>query len=385
MSLSPCFCLMFNHAFPDRLPFYRRVYGDRFSNLRFIQPLQRVPEPDVITVYRGCYTFPAYITDACARLLEIDCTHYVFMHDDVILSPALDERNLLEVLDIASADEGFLPAFGSSEADVGSWGWWPGVLWRWFYPRNILSGTGVDNVEASLAALPPREVAAEKMRRHGVEHPPRLRLSEQTLGMWGDPQHFPVQRREDVTTFNRILLDGLYAQVPDGSAIEPPYPIAITGYYSDFTVIPKSALAEVAHIAGVLSAAGVVHEMVLGTAMLLAIDKIRTAFDVGVEFEWQNAPLDPDLVLERMARFPSLIASHPMKLSRIADWDRLADQLTDRHTVAIDERRPHGIVHALAPGFDPEEYHAINPDVPVRAAYQHYAQYGHAEGRQVRA
>ena len=384
MPLRPCLCLMFNHALPEQLPLFREIYGDRFSRLRFLQPLQRSAEADVITVYRGSYAFPAYLTDACARLMDVDCTHFLFMHDDVLLSPALNETNLCEVLEVSSEAEGFTPSLAPVDSDIGWW-WWPGVLWRLLHPRNILSGTGLNSFEAALAALPPQEVARERMRRYGIDHGMRLTHTKRSVERWGNPAHFGVRDSADQESFNRILLEGLFSGTGPGDAIELPYPIAMTGAYSDFSLIPKASLPEVAHIVGVLSAAGLFAELALGTAMALAMEKVRLADEIGLEFEWLlHDKIDPDVVLARMAEFPSLVASHPLKMSRVVDHAGLVRRLQSPGAIDIASRSRHGTMSALAPDFDPKAYAQANPDVPERFARHHYKLHGHAEGRPLR-
>ena len=381
--MSVCLSLLFNHAFPQQLPFHRRVYGERFPNLRFIHPMRRVPDEDVITVYRGCYSYPAYITEACERLLDLDCSHYLFVHDDVLLSPAVNADNLLKVLGVQGPDEGFIPQVIPPPRNIGDWSFLPGTVWRWFYPRNLVSGTGTDNIEAGVAALPPVEFALERMRRYGIEGLPRFKLTADSFERW-NPYHHIWTDEPTHQAFSQMLLNGLYGQDGTYDEIVAPYPLAFAPAFADFTLVPRTALREVAHVAGVLAASGVAHELILPTAMVLGVETLRMSHDVGVEFEWEDHNLDADAVLDRMALYPSLVAAHPLKLSRVADLDALEKRLGDAAAIDIAARQPHATVKALAPEFDPEAYSAANPDIAVHMAYYHYRRHGHAEGRALR-
>ena len=166
--MKSCLCVIFNHYFPGNIPALRRLYAGRFSHVRFIQPMLQSSDPDVITVYRGSFTHGAYVSDSLGVLTPLDCERYIFIHDDVLLSPGVNEANIDEVFSIQGGDA-FIGGFKSSEPeDIGRWGYWPGTLWRMLNPRNLLSGTGVDSWHAAKMALPPAEDALRRVQKLGL-------------------------------------------------------------------------------------------------------------------------------------------------------------------------------------------------------------------------
>jgi hypothetical protein len=68
-----CLCVLFNHPFVENIPVIQKLYGERFSYIRYLVPLKKVNRVDVITVYRGSFSHNGYITDAKQQLDEIDC------------------------------------------------------------------------------------------------------------------------------------------------------------------------------------------------------------------------------------------------------------------------------------------------------------------------
>ena len=63
-----CVCVLFNHPFTANIPLLRSLYAGRFSHVRFLMPLERTAEADVLTVYRGSYAHHAYAGDQVEAL-----------------------------------------------------------------------------------------------------------------------------------------------------------------------------------------------------------------------------------------------------------------------------------------------------------------------------
>ncbi len=89
-----CLVVVFNHRFDQNLPFLRSLYRGRFSMVRFLVPFYRGDDPDVIPVFESSATFQGYFAQAQRSLLMPDISHYVFVADDLLLNPMVNEHNL---------------------------------------------------------------------------------------------------------------------------------------------------------------------------------------------------------------------------------------------------------------------------------------------------
>lgn len=387
-----CLCVVFNHPYTRNLPLLRRMYEGRFRTIRFLMPLQLCDDADVITVYRGSFSHNAYAVDAWPQLRELPCSHYLFVHDDVLLHPALDENNLLDTLEIETPREGYMPHLQRVPQDIGEWGHFAGPLWRLLHPRNFLSGTGVDSLSTVLAQLPPADAALKKLAPYGAKRETVVRRTEQSdqnprglknFAFFGDRT---VQQND---AFRRAYLEMLFAGDGEGeSELVVPYPLLVSGPTADFCVVPKAGMPQYVHVSGVLAAAGLFVEVAAPTALALACDRVRSGRDTALRFIWELASVDAREVLHQMREDPDLVAAHPVKLSGVGDPEVFLADLEAVRSVS----RPARVsmrqrVLQLAPDFDPEAYLDANPD--VRAAgvspWAHFHVHGHAEGRKIRA
>ena len=176
-----CLCIVFNHPYVAHLDVLRRVYRDRFSHVRFLVPLKRMPDADVITIYRGSFTHNAYLTDSAAQLSQLSCSHYLFVHDDIIFHPGLNEHNILEALGVRGVNDAFVPHVDPVPEDIGDWGHALGPLWRMLHSRNYYGGTGVDSIQTVLDQLPAKEVARDRLSRYGAQFPTTFRFTQTSL------------------------------------------------------------------------------------------------------------------------------------------------------------------------------------------------------------
>ena len=381
-----CLCIIFNHPYLDNLPLLRKIYSGRFRYIRFLVPLVKLADPDVITVYRGSFSHNAYAVDAWPQLEGINCSHFLFTHDDVLLAPALNDENILETLGVGAGAEGFMPTIQPMPSDVRVWGHFAGPLWRFTQPRNFLSGTGVDSLSTVLAQLPPAESIRNKFSVFGapentiVKFGPVTSETDNHLGMFS---YFGERTKEQNDAFRESYLRMLF-DAPDGQgSIVIPYPLLVSGPSGDFYMVPRSAMPDFVHISGVLAAAGMFVEVAAPTALVLACDRVRTCRETALDFVWSSTWMQPEAVVDQMALDHRLIAVHPVKLSMVKDADIFLGELHAMRECPLGAK---AAVRALAADFDPDDYLEANPDVKAAAVspWLHYIHHGHEEGRRLR-
>lgn len=93
-----CLVIIFNHRFDKNLPLLRQIYGKRFSNIRFLVPFYDGADSDVIPIYESSYQFQGYFIQAYEKLNNLQCSHYLFIGDDLIIHPQFDEYNFAKVI-----------------------------------------------------------------------------------------------------------------------------------------------------------------------------------------------------------------------------------------------------------------------------------------------
>ena len=253
-----------------------------------------------------------------------DCTHYLMIHDDVVLAPWIDEGNILELLGIQGPGESYIGNLGAPPRDVGSWGYQLGSLWKMLHPRNNFSGTGVENLATVLAQLPPVDEAARRAAVYGIPAHTTFSRTADTMSPGQTLPLFPFTDKRDPgverETVER-LLDLLFMQTAPAD-LTIPYPIAYSGPATDLYLVPKPALTDFAHYGRVLAAAGLFVEMAGPTALMLSSDLVRTDRDsrIGTPY-WALQGVSPEEVLDLYEGGAQTLAVHPVKLSRIADAD----------------------------------------------------------------
>ena len=340
--LRVCVCVIFNHPFPKIVPIIREIYKDRFDKVLFFMPFERMPDEDVITVYHGCYASPAYITESRHILEQVDCDVFMFVHDDVILNPKLNERNFVDYFPLGPED-GFIPVAESPPEAMGDWIWYFGSVPRMFFPKSILFSGGIE-FENVYKYLPDPKALIAKLEGLGVHHKTFVRIDYTNLpDVENKPSralfHGITRSRADgsavriqdgtdlqedaerlsleaVRAFTKAMNATLRADDPSqmrGDYIDLPYPLISTGYLSDFYILPKGKLAEFAHYAGVFTAANIWHETMVATIMFAICDKVFRAQDLGLDF----AGFTDRPGLEAF-HDPDYMAIHPIKLSPYA-------------------------------------------------------------------
>jgi hypothetical protein len=85
--------IIYNHRFDQNIEVLERIYGNRFSHIFHLMPFYTGEKPNVIPVYENSYYFQGYIAQAFRAFYREDFTHYFFVADDLILNPAVNERN----------------------------------------------------------------------------------------------------------------------------------------------------------------------------------------------------------------------------------------------------------------------------------------------------
>jgi hypothetical protein len=205
-------------------------------------PFYQGTDDDVVAYYENSHYFQACVTQALPRLMAIDAPHYVFIADDLVLNPAINETNVIEQL--GGRDRVSLPFAHDLSLENGR-------AWE----RRL-------------------DIATIKANSHGCEWetllPDRTSVIEKIHGLG-------MSHLVDVTYFRQILKN-LGQSVPDTGDIvlDPVYPCLAT--YSDIFVMPREMLPLFAHYAGITAAMKLFVEVAIPTVAILVGDKLDSIF-----------------------------------------------------------------------------------------------------------
>lgn len=374
-----CVCVMMNHPYPANLPLLRRVYAGRFSELLFLVPFERIDAPDVITTYRGSYVHAAYVADALHRLRTVDCDHFLFVHDDVLLNPQLDETTFDELMPLGP-DDGFIARVDPTPPKLGDWEWYLSFLPRLLHPKSLVFGTGIEPGNV-LRYLPDRETIRNGFLRSGAPFTEQVELD---LRSADDPTS---RARGAERKPSKVLLDGLAATLDhgtiaqqtvdrvagealqaitgalaastgrdgvSGTTLDLPLPLAGSGFFTDCYVLPRSRLEAFAHHMGVAGAAGLFVEIIVPVLLHALCDRVHTAASLGLDFSGFERRHGLGGFVDKRK-----MAIHPFKFSTI----RTAEQQRAFISVVADLRRGRS--------FDPRDAAAagLSPAMSDAATY----------------
>ncbi|MDW7555715.1 MULTISPECIES: hypothetical protein [Azospirillum] len=307
--MSATLCVLFNHAYPNNIPIIRKIYEGRFKNIIFIMPFARNVGDDVITSYRGSFSFQGMIADAAPRLSEYKSDYYVFVQDDVLLNPALNEGNIEKFLGIGPK-MAFFPQFYSLSGPIHRWFWTTRVVWRLFYSHNSLGGSGA---EMALKYLPPKEFAEEKAKRYGISCAP---ITYDNIENCKVP-HFSSS--EHTRSLNKSLMDGLFFSAHEKRSIILPYPFVFG--ISDFFVLHKDVFDEFVHFQGVCAGMDLFAEVAIPSGLMVCAEQVVQCKDLGLEVDWvwgnSRENLDISYLKEKLNE--NFLLIHPVKLSKMGD------------------------------------------------------------------
>lgn len=270
-------------------------------------PFYRGDNPRVIGVYEAAYQFQGYITQAMSRLRDEKFAHCVFVADDMVIDPTLNEANIVARLGLDDNTAFISEIRMLDDAQYSSWDWgWQSIT------RMVLK----DNSCEGHRFLPPVDMARELFARHGLDwrNGVSLRLAKLVMKLNAFPRRMPFIAL--ARKLRRIFRSD-----------EKAYPLAYG--YSDIISVPASAIQDFCFYCGVMAGMRVFVECAIPTALAFSCAKLSTTAKLGLKSE---RGVDNYFVRERFEKlfqfsyrklvdgFPEdYLFIHPVKLSKWKD------------------------------------------------------------------
>jgi len=96
--------VIFNHRYDKNIPVLREYLSSRFSLIRFMVPFYDGNDNDIIPVYHNSRLFQGYLATSHPVLNHLNVDHYIFVADDMVMNPLINEDNYCDILKIGEYD-----------------------------------------------------------------------------------------------------------------------------------------------------------------------------------------------------------------------------------------------------------------------------------------
>jgi hypothetical protein len=316
--------IIYNHQYNKNIGVIENVYKNRFSNIYHLVPFYNGDKDNVIPVYENSFYFQGYVSQGFTAYFKKEYEHYIFIGDDLILNPIIDESNYTEHFKLKS-NTCFISGFIPLHEMEGKWwsnsitkknnlvfigNWWQRISYAYNFNQNVL-GLEINN------QLPDYDTAKDLFKKFNLEIKP-LNFNH----IWQPPISIKDFAR-------RILNDKYYFYryfywVLTNKKFRLPYPLVAS--YSDIFVISSDAIKNFCHYCGVFATTKLFVEIGLPTSLVLSAQEIVTEKDL----ELQGCALWPSIENDTIKKFESKTLDtfliefpkgnlylHPIKLSKI--------------------------------------------------------------------
>ncbi|MEO8613576.1 MAG: hypothetical protein ABI600_00420 [Luteolibacter sp.] len=311
---------VFNHKYEKNIGIIESYYGGRFNNIWHLMPFAGYGKPGVIPVYDGSFTFQSFVAQAWKTLRESDADYFLFISDDLILDPTINQSNLEQVLALEGGGA-FVPQL--IDLSTGTYG--RGVIEMKKLEKIVHHGLEIGS------ELPEREAAKNLISRHitlksdvlrryvpyqaRVIHPVLSNLK----GNWGHLKANIWHHREQLR--HRL------------KPVKMSYPFV--GGNSDIFAVPADRMEAFVHLCGIFSSMRVFVELAIPTALAMCCERLVTEQDTprsGINYvsKWIESEVTRKRLLLRQiqqttnsslsnlaAQWPQeYMYLHPLKLSK---------------------------------------------------------------------
>ncbi len=237
---------IFNHRYEQNVEKLRRIYQDRFSIMRFIVPFCDDNNEEIIPVYESSYYFEGFFMQAFDKLMVLDVDYYLFIADDLILNPEINEYNFREFFNLPDSKRCYINDINMLNS-AGGIGWMHSMYSSLpFFSKGILWQRELPSYEDALKKF--EEFFGEKYKEKY------------------DEQFFYI--RDDIDKVN-TLIQTFYDN--NNHSFDIPYPMAKG--YSDVLILEKQCFKSFSRLCGVFSAMDIFAEIAIPSAIVLLFNR----------------------------------------------------------------------------------------------------------------
>ena len=301
-----CLIIVFNHRYDKNIPVLEKMYEKRFSHIYFLVPFYNGSHPNVIPVYESSNYFQSFFAQGYSRFFQESFSHYIFLGDDCILNPAINEINVLQQMGLAPATD-FIPGIFTFQQVKGE-PWWHAYKGVDFFKNR--KGAEIKN------ELPSREDAVSRFHHHGIEV---TTLSKSHIFGTKKPRG---GNKWKYWLFQQYHWFNWRAFKKNGK-LELPYPVA--GSYSDMLIVTRESVYDFCRYCGIMAAAGLFVEIAIPTSLLLSSKAIAQEKDTRLKGKALWTTEETETIEKKYNKSlstlltgfpPDQLFYHPVKLSK---------------------------------------------------------------------
>ena len=100
--------VLYNHHYPQNVDRINALYRGRFDSVTHLIPNYSGESPEVIPVFGNGHVFSSYVAQAYHHIRHYDADHYLFVGDDLVLNPQVNQDNADHLLGLRG-DTCFIP------------------------------------------------------------------------------------------------------------------------------------------------------------------------------------------------------------------------------------------------------------------------------------
>ena len=294
-----CLAFIFNHQYEKNIPKLRKIYGDRFSTIKYLSPFSTFSEDDeVIPVYETSIHFQGFFAQAYSHLPK-DLDYYIFCADDLILNPQLNEDNIIEKFNCE----------GSAYIKYLNPVWEHSFAWHKFDECNTFPDE--KNPIPIQQFLPQRTELLKIYEKHGLNY--RNLGVHNFRGIHNKRLSFERITRSIKYFYNFGFKRYIHFPLIEG--------------YSDLLIIPKDNLKLFCHLCGIFAGMNLWVDAAIATSLTLSCEKITQERDHGLKGIESWDPIGAKKIISkaegRIEKISDLFSEdtsyiHPIKLSEFS-------------------------------------------------------------------
>ncbi len=91
--MSVALIIVYNNRYEENIEVLERLYRGRFSHMYHLMPFYHGEKSNVIPVYETSIYFQGHLAQGLRHYFREEYVHYLFVHDDLMLNPAINEMN----------------------------------------------------------------------------------------------------------------------------------------------------------------------------------------------------------------------------------------------------------------------------------------------------
>lgn len=286
--------LIYNHNFEKNIEVLESIYNNRFSLIFHLMPFYTGNKSNVIAVYGNSLTFQEYVNQAYSYLQSINVDHFLFVADDMLINPAINETNYNNYFGVTKKDC-FIPRLGSIPENKNYWHNYRNAIWLNFRKFNI--------------EFPIKQVDLNKIQNRFK----KLGIKNSKLSLKN------IYRKR---TIGFLLYDILRSKFKFSKLVRTKYPLVRS--YSDIFLINKDSLRSFSHFCGIFGAFDLFVEIAIPSSIVYTTSNIITEKDLsykGMAF-WDAKRLNSfksnyKNISDLIENYPSdTLYIHPIKLSK---------------------------------------------------------------------